>query len=121
MYKSKVIRLRRKGAKFKALFDICVINRKLKSNSQKVEKIGYLIPFRKKIFAINTLKLASVLNKGVFLNEKVRTKLVNMAVPVKSIFKTWPRRESIITLNFHNLYKMKNLAFLYTIMKKIKG
>jgi len=59
MYKSKVIRLRRKGGIYKPVFDIGVINRKLKSNSQKFDKIGYFIPFGKKIFAINGLKMAN--------------------------------------------------------------
>jgi len=58
MYKSKVIRLRKKGGIYKQIFDIIIIDRKLKSNSQKFKKIGFLIPFRKKLFAINSLKLA---------------------------------------------------------------
>ena len=82
MYKSKVIRLRRKGGVYKPVFDIGVINRKLKSNSQKFDKIGYLIPFGKKIFAINGFKLANWLNYGIFLKDKVKLKLVKMAVPV---------------------------------------
>ena len=82
MYKSKVIRLRRKGGVYKPVFDIGVINRKLKSNSQKFDKIGYLIPFGKKIFAINGLKMANWLNYGIFLKDKVKLRLVKMAVPV---------------------------------------
>jgi ribosomal protein S16 len=82
VYKSKIIRLRKKGAIYKPIFDIVVINRKLKSNSQKFDKIGFLIPFGEKFFAINSFKLANWLNYGVYLNSTVRLKLAKIAVKV---------------------------------------
>jgi ribosomal protein S16 len=119
MYKSKVIRLRRKGAIYKPIFDIGVVNRKLKSNSQKFDKIGFIIPFGKKIFAINCLKLAKWLNYGAYLNETVRVKLAKLAVPVSRNLEFVPSKlKKVLNKNNVNIKLTSRLGeFLFSKVK----
>ena len=133
MYKSKIIRLRKKGAIYKPIFDIVVINRKLKSNSQKFDKIGFLIPFGEKFFAINSFKLAKWLNYGVYLNSTVRLKLakiaVKVAVPItvalksKKIVKVYKflskckRKYSFLSEVLLNKFRLKNHSWILVMSK----
>lgn len=77
----KIIRFRKRGRKFYPIFDIILTYKDKRNRGVAIEKLGFLNPnVKERLFFINTYRLAYWLNKGVIINNKVKTYLLKFAV-----------------------------------------
>jgi ribosomal protein S16 len=76
--RTKIIRLRRKGARRTVFFEIIVTFKNRRANgSGLLEKLGY-IDITGSVIVINGLRLGFLLNKGVVLHKTVKRYLVGL-------------------------------------------